>query len=76
MIPECLSDVRLVPPCDRVLLQLVLGELNKWVVARMRSCLLEAEKQQESANLLGSVRLLGRKAVSDLAILRQSFPFL
>lgn len=62
MIPECLSDVHLVPPCDRVLLQLVLGELNKWVVSRMRSCLLEAEKQQESANLLGSVRLLGGKA--------------
>lgn len=65
-IPECLSNVQLVPPSDRVLLQWTLGELNRWAVSKMRCCLLEAKKLQSVHDIqTGSAHHMTRKPVSS-----------
>ena len=43
-LPHCLSDVSLIPPCDRVLLEMTFAELSKWSIGSLRTCLLEAER--------------------------------
>jgi len=44
MFTHCLSDVALIPPCDRVVLEMEFAELCKWAVSKLRSCLLEMEQ--------------------------------
>jgi len=44
MFSHCLSDVHLIPPCDRLVLETEFAELCKWAVNRLRSCLLEIEQ--------------------------------
>lgn len=42
-MPHCLSDVRLIPPCDRILLEMTFSELSKWAAETLRNSLLEAD---------------------------------
>ena len=44
MFTDCLSNVGLIPPCDRLLLEMEFAELCKWAVNKLRSCLLEIEQ--------------------------------
>ena len=44
MFTNCLSDVALIPPCDRVVLEMEFAELCKWAVDKLRSCLLEIDQ--------------------------------
>ena len=44
MFTNCLSDVSLIPPCDRVVLEMEFAELCKWAVDKLRSCLLEIDQ--------------------------------
>lgn len=44
MFTHCLSDIGLIPPCDRVVLEMEFAELCKWAVNKLRSCLLEIEQ--------------------------------
>ena len=41
---QCLADVGLIPPCDRVLLEMTFCELNKWTVQSLRQSLLQADR--------------------------------
>ena len=42
-VPHCLSHVKLIPPCDRILLEMTFCELSKWAIYTLRSSLLEAD---------------------------------
>ena len=42
-VPHCLSHVKLIPPCDRILLEMAFCELSKWAIYTLRSSLLEAD---------------------------------
>ena len=44
MFTHCLSDIGLIPPCDRVVLEMEFAELCKWAVNKLRSSLLEIEQ--------------------------------
>ena len=41
-VPSCLSDVNLIPPCDRVLLEMAFSDLSQWAITSLRTSLLEA----------------------------------
>ncbi len=43
-VPHCLSHVNLIPPCDRILLEMTFCELSKWAVYTLRGALLEADQ--------------------------------
>ncbi len=42
--PHCLADVTLIPPCDRILLQMAHSELSKWAIERLRGGLIDVEQ--------------------------------
>ncbi|XP_064637694.1 E3 ubiquitin-protein ligase HERC2-like isoform X2 [Lineus longissimus] len=42
-LPHCLSNVNLIPPCDRVLLEMTFSELIRWAVMTLRKGVVEAD---------------------------------
>ena len=42
-LPYCLADVQLIPPCDRILLEMTFAELYRWAIAQLRACVIEAD---------------------------------
>ena len=42
--PHCLSNVSLIPPCDRLLLEMTYSELSKWAIAKLRDCVIGADR--------------------------------
>ena len=40
---HCLDNVGLIPPCDRVLLEMLHLELDKWVISSLREHIVSAE---------------------------------
>ena len=42
--PHCLSNVSLIPPCDRLLLEMTYSELSKWAIATLRDCVIGADR--------------------------------
>jgi len=44
MFTHCLSDVNLIPLCDRVVLETEFAQLCLWSVNKLRSCLLDIEQ--------------------------------
>ena len=43
MMPHCLSNVSLIPPCDRILLELLFSDLYKWAIQELRSGIIESD---------------------------------
>ena len=35
-VPQCLTDISLIPPCDRILLQMTFAELYRWSIQQLR----------------------------------------
>ena len=50
-IPHCLADVALIPPCDRILLEMTFSELSRWAVGTLRSCLVDADMYFKSLGI-------------------------
>lgn len=42
-LPHFLADVQLIPPCDRILLEMMFAELYRWAINKLRICVLEAD---------------------------------
>ncbi|KAK7486952.1 hypothetical protein BaRGS_00021768, partial [Batillaria attramentaria] len=42
-LPHCLADVQLIPPCDRILLEMTFAELYRWAINQLRTCVIEAD---------------------------------
>ncbi|XP_059157195.1 E3 ubiquitin-protein ligase HERC2-like isoform X2 [Physella acuta] len=42
-LPHCLTDVKLIPPCDRILLEMTFAELYRWAVQELRQHVLQAD---------------------------------
>ena len=42
-MPHCLSDVKLIPPCDRILLEMTFSELSRWAATTLRNSLIETD---------------------------------
>ncbi|CAH1776574.1 unnamed protein product, partial [Owenia fusiformis] len=42
-LPHCLTNIGLIPPCDKILIEMMYCELSKWCISTLRSCILEAE---------------------------------
>ncbi|KAK7097783.1 E3 ubiquitin-protein ligase HERC2-like isoform X3 [Littorina saxatilis] len=42
-LPHCLADIQLIPPCDRILLEMTFAELYRWAITQLRSCVIEAD---------------------------------
>ena len=40
---HCLDNVGLIPPCDRVLLEMLYLELDKWTISSLREYIINAE---------------------------------
>ncbi|XP_074649618.1 E3 ubiquitin-protein ligase HERC2-like [Tubulanus polymorphus] len=51
LLPHCLADVNLIPPCDRVLLEMTFSELNKWAISLLRDCIMEADMTFKSRGI-------------------------
>ncbi|KAK6172413.1 hypothetical protein SNE40_016067 [Patella caerulea] len=43
-LPHCLSDVKLIPPCDRILLEMTFAELYRWCIRELRHCVIKADQ--------------------------------
>ena len=39
---HCLADVTLIPPCDRIVLEMAFTDLNQWTLSRLRDDLISA----------------------------------
>jgi len=50
MFSHCLSDVALIPPCDRAVLETEYSELCRWAVNKLRSSLLDVERLMMSGS--------------------------
>ncbi|XP_012936715.1 E3 ubiquitin-protein ligase HERC2 [Aplysia californica] len=42
-LPHCLHDVKLIPPCDRILLEMTFAELYRWAIQELRHCVIQAD---------------------------------
>ncbi|XP_052796353.1 E3 ubiquitin-protein ligase HERC2-like isoform X2 [Mya arenaria] len=42
-VPQCLSDITLIPPCDRILLQMTFSELFGWSIKQLRQHIHEVD---------------------------------
>ena len=42
-LPHCLSDVKLIPPCDRILLEMTFAELYRWAIQELRQAVITAD---------------------------------
>ncbi|CAG5129601.1 unnamed protein product, partial [Candidula unifasciata] len=42
-LPHCLMDVKLIPPCDRILLEMTFAELYKWAIQQLRYYVMQAD---------------------------------
>ncbi|XP_048243824.1 E3 ubiquitin-protein ligase HERC2-like isoform X1 [Haliotis rufescens] len=42
-LPHCLANVKLIPPCDRILLEMTFAELYRWAIRELRSCVISAD---------------------------------
>ncbi|KAL8607282.1 hypothetical protein ACOMHN_047613 [Nucella lapillus] len=42
-LPHCLADVQLIPPCDRILLEMTFAELYRWAISQLRAYVIEAD---------------------------------
>nr|XP_022328228.1 E3 ubiquitin-protein ligase HERC2-like isoform X2 [Crassostrea virginica] len=50
-IPHCLSDVQLIPPCDRILLEMTYSDLYKWAIKELRTAVMQADMKFKSRGI-------------------------
>lgn len=43
LIPHCLANVSLIPPCDRILLEMQFSDLYKWAIQELRSFIIQSD---------------------------------
>jgi hypothetical protein len=46
-----LSDVQLIPPCDRILLEMTYSDLYKWAIKELRTALIQADMKFKSRGI-------------------------
>ncbi|ESO89418.1 hypothetical protein LOTGIDRAFT_218809 [Lottia gigantea] len=49
-LPHCLNDVKLIPPCDRILLEMTFADLYRWCIHELRHCVIKADQYFKSLN--------------------------
>ncbi|GAB1604494.1 E3 ubiquitin-protein ligase HERC2-like [Argonauta hians] len=49
-VPHCLANINLIPPCDKILLEMTFSDLYKWAVKELRNIILEVEVTLKVAN--------------------------
>ncbi|XP_021378315.1 E3 ubiquitin-protein ligase HERC2-like isoform X2 [Mizuhopecten yessoensis] len=42
-VPHCLSNVKLIPPCDRILLELAFSHLYRWAINELRNGIIQSD---------------------------------
>uniref|UniRef100_A0A2C9K806 HECT-type E3 ubiquitin transferase n=1 Tax=Biomphalaria glabrata TaxID=6526 RepID=A0A2C9K806_BIOGL len=50
-LPHCLTDIKLIPPCDRILLEMTFAELYRWAIQELRQCVLQADLMFKLRNI-------------------------
>ena len=50
-VPHCLTDVSLIPPCDRILLQMTFADLYRWSIKELRQTVLQADHTFKSRGI-------------------------
>ena len=50
-VPHCLTDVSLIPPCDRILLQMTFADLYRWSIKELRQAVLQADHTFKSRGI-------------------------
>ncbi|XP_052829652.1 E3 ubiquitin-protein ligase HERC2 isoform X3 [Octopus bimaculoides] len=53
-VPHCLANINLIPPCDKILLEMTFSDLYKWAVKELRNILLQVEATLKARNLNSS----------------------
>ncbi|KAL5011340.1 hypothetical protein ScPMuIL_009891 [Solemya velum] len=49
--PYCLCNVNLIPPCDRILLEMAFSELYKWAIRELRNSVLQSDMTFKSKGI-------------------------
>uniref|UniRef100_A0A8W8L1M9 HECT-type E3 ubiquitin transferase n=1 Tax=Magallana gigas TaxID=29159 RepID=A0A8W8L1M9_MAGGI len=50
-VPHCLSDVQLIPPCDRILLEMTYSDLYKWAIKELRAAIMQSDMKFKSRGI-------------------------
>ncbi|XP_061183765.1 E3 ubiquitin-protein ligase HERC2-like isoform X1 [Saccostrea echinata] len=50
-VPHCLSGVQLIPPCDRILLEMTYSDLYKWAIKELRAAVIQADMKFKSRGI-------------------------
>ena len=66
---HCLANINLIPPCDRILLEMTFAELSKWAIGALRESLLEADRFFRSRGLHPARHRHGRTKVNATILL-------
>ncbi|KAL3879973.1 hypothetical protein ACJMK2_032247, partial [Sinanodonta woodiana] len=50
-VPHCLSNINLIPPCDRIVLEMTFSELYKWAIKELRQGVLHTDQMFKSIGI-------------------------
>ncbi|KAK3100706.1 hypothetical protein FSP39_024049, partial [Pinctada imbricata] len=50
-VPHCLANISLIPPCDRILLEMTFSDLYKWAVKELRHGVIQADMMFKSRGI-------------------------
>ncbi|GFN81530.1 E3 ubiquitin-protein ligase herc2-like, partial [Plakobranchus ocellatus] len=72
-LPHCLSDVKLIPPCDRILLEMTFAELYRWAIQELRQAVINADMMLKLRGIDPAVpKVYGSKEVLSIGALPSS----
>lgn len=63
-VPHCLSDVQLIPPCDRILLEMTYSDLYKWAIKELRAAIMQSDMKFKSRGINPAIPPVDNSKVS------------
>lgn len=64
MMPHCLSNVSLIPPCDRILLEMMFSELYKWSIQELRNGIILSDMMFKERGINPSISIQDSQKVT------------
>ncbi|KAJ8297784.1 hypothetical protein KUTeg_024315 [Tegillarca granosa] len=55
VVPHCLSNIKLIPPCDRVLIEMMYSELYEWSIKELRKGLIKSDMMFKARGINPSI---------------------